>query len=426
MFPLLLALVIFALTYVFIITEWINKMTIVLLGGFLIVICRIMTQDLAYGYIDWNVIFLLLGMMIIMGVVKETGFFQYVAVKTAKLAKGDPVRILLLMFAVTASLSAVLDNVTTVIIIIPINILIATELGISPIPFIMSQIMASNIGGTATLIGDPPNIMIGSATGLSFMDFVFHLTPVIIVISAISMVILYFTFRKRMKVSNERKARIMEYSDKNLITNKPLLRKSAFVIALLMLGFVLQEVIRLSSSTIAMTAALVLLIMSNRKEVEHIITTNIDWVSLLFFMGLFMIVGGLNEAGVMSRAAPILVKLAQGNFKTATIGMVWVSGILSSVVGSVPLVATMIPLVKNMAVSFQTVTLNPMWWALALGSCLGGNGTIVGAAANIVSVGIAKKNGYSISFWRFMQYSFLITFMSLVVSTLYIWLRYFF
>jgi Na+/H+ antiporter NhaD/arsenite permease-like protein len=426
MFPLLLALVIFALTYVFIITEWINKMTIVLLGGFLIVICRIMTQDLAYGYIDWNVIFLLLGMMIIMGVVKETGFFQYVAVKTAKLAKGDPVRILLLMFAVTASLSAVLDNVTTVIIIIPINILIATELGISPIPFIMSQIMASNIGGTATLIGDPPNIMIGSATGLSFMDFVFHLTPVIIVISAISMVILYFTFRKRMKVSNERKARIMEYSDKNLITNKPLLRKSTFVIALLMLGFVLQEVIRLSSSTIAMTAALVLLIMSNRKEVEHIITTNIDWVSLLFFMGLFMIVGGLNEAGVMSRAAPILVKLAQGNFKTATIGMVWVSGILSSVVGSVPLVATMIPLVKNMAVSFQTVTLNPMWWALALGSCLGGNGTIVGAAANIVSVGIAKKNGYSISFWRFMQYSFLITFMSLVVSTLYIWLRYFF
>jgi Na+/H+ antiporter NhaD/arsenite permease-like protein len=421
-----LALVIFVLTYVFIITEWINKMTIVLLGGFMVVICRIMPQNLAYGYIDWNVIFLLIGMMIIMGVVKETGFFQYVAVRTAKFAKGSPIRILLLMFAVTAALSAVLDNVTTVIIIIPINILIASELGISPIPFIMSQIMASNIGGTATLIGDPPNIMIGSATGLSFMDFVFNLTPVIIIISAISMAILYLTFHHRMKVSNERKARIMEYSHKNLITNKPLLRKSAIVLTLLMLGFVLQEFIKLSSSTIAMTAALALLIMSNRKEVEHIITTNIDWVSLLFFMGLFMIVGGLNEAGVMRKAAPLFVSLVQGDFKIASIAMIWISGVLSSVVGSVPLVATMIPLVKNMASSFHVVSLSPMWWALALGSCLGGNGTIMGAAANIVSVGIARKNGFSISFWRFMQYSFIITFMSLIVSSLYIWLRYFF
>lgn len=400
-------------------------MTIVLLGGFLVILSGIMTQDKAFAYIDWNVIFLLIGMMIIMGVVKETGVFQYAAIKTAKIAKGSPIRIMLLMFLVTAAISAVLDNVTTVVIIIPVVILIANELGISPVPFIITQIVASNIGGTATLIGDPPNIIIGSANNLSFIDFIVNLTPVIIVITLLSLVFLYVIFRNRMQVSNQRKARIMEYNEKFLITNKSLLIKSIIVIFILMVGFVLQEFIHLSSATIAMTAALVLLIMSNRKEVEQIITHSIDWVSLFFFMGLFMIVGGLNEAGVMEKVGPVLVKITQGNFKIATLGLIWFSAVLSSVLGSVPFVATMIPLVKDMAASFHTPSMLPMWWALALGSCLGGNGTIIGAAANIVSIGIARKNGYRISFWRFMRYSFVITIMSLVVSTLYVYLRYF-
>jgi Na+/H+ antiporter NhaD/arsenite permease-like protein len=384
-----------------------------------------MTQDKAFSYIDWNVIFLLIGMMIIMGVIKETGVFQYAAIKTAKIAKGSPIRILLLMFVVTATISAILDNVTTVMIIIPVIILIASELGISPIPFILTQILASNIGGTATLIGDPPNILIGSANHLTFVDFVLNLTPIIMIITFISLFIIYAMFHKSMHVSNQRRARIMEYNEKILITNKGLLIKSIIVMCILMVGFVVQEFIHLNSATIAMTAALVLLIMSNRKEVEHIITTSIDWVSLFFFMGLFMIVGGLNEAGVMSKAAPMIVKLTHANFKIASVAMVGVSGVLSSIVGSVPFVATMIPLIKNMAASFHVVSLNPMWWALALGSCLGGNGTIIGAAANIVSVGIAKRNGYPISFWTFMRYSFVITVMSLVVATLYIYLRYF-
>ncbi len=425
MLPMFLALTIFIITYFFIITEWINKMTIVLLGGFLVVLCRIMTQDRAFGYIDWNVIFLLIGMMIIMGVIKETGVFQYAAIKTAKIAKGSPIRTMLLMFVVTASISTILDNVTTVMIIIPVIILIASELGISPIPFIITQIMASNIGGTATLIGDPPNILIGSAVKLSFMDFVLNLTPVIMIISLFSLVIIYFSFHKRMHVSNQRRARIMEYNEKILITNKPLLIKSAVVMAVLLTGFLFQELIHLSSATIAMTSALILLILSNRKEVEHIITQSIDWVSLFFLVGLFMIVGGLNEVGVMDRVAPLVLKATQGSFKIASLGIIWSSGILSSILGAVPVVATLIPLVQNLAEGFQTVSMDPMWWALALGSCLGGNFTVLGTAANIVSVGIAKRNGFNISFLRFIRYSFLITLMSLVVSTLYVWLRYF-
>jgi len=341
MLEMVIALVIFLLTYFFIITEWINKMTIVLLGGFLVVIFQVMPQHIAFSYIDWNVIFLLIGMMIIMGVVKETGVFQYIAIKTAKIAKGSPIRIMLMMFCVTAAISAILDNVTTVIILIPVNILIASELGITPVPFIITQVLASNIGGTATLIGDPPNILIGSANGLSFIDFVYNLTPVIIIITIVSLLIIYLTYHKHMHVSNQRKARIMEYNDKLLITNKALLWKSVIVIFILMVGFIVQDIIHFSSSTIAMTSALVLLIMSNRKEVEQIITKSIDWVSLFFFMGLFMIVGGLNESGLIKIAAPFLVKLTNSNFKVASIAMVWVSGLMSSIMGSVPFVATM-------------------------------------------------------------------------------------
>jgi Na+/H+ antiporter NhaD/arsenite permease-like protein len=420
-----IALLVFIITYFFIITEWINKTTAVLLGGFLVILLQVIPQDVAFGYIDWNVIFLLIGMMIIMGVVRETGVFQYAAIKTAKIARGKPIRIMLLMFVVTCAISAVLDNVTTVMIIIPVIILIASELRISPVPFIITQILASNIGGTATLIGDPPNILIGSAMKFSFVDFIVHLTPVIIIITMVSLVIIYFTYHRSMQVSNRLRARIMEYDEKSLITNSPLLRKSIIVISLLMVGFILQEPLHLHSATIAMTAALALLIMSNRKEVEHILSKSVDWVSLFFFIGLFMIVGGLAESGVIDIVGPYIYRITHGNFRVFTLAMVWFSGFASSVLGSVPFVATMIPLIKGMAGSFRVITTQPVWWALALGSCLGGNGTVLGAAANIVSLGIAKRNGFPISFWTYMRSSFVITVVSLLISTLYLYLRYF-
>jgi Na+/H+ antiporter NhaD/arsenite permease-like protein len=425
MMPMLFVLFVFAVTYLMIITEWINKMTIALLGAFVLIFAGIMTQDVAMSYIDWNVIFLLIGMMIIMGVIKETGVFQYIAIKTAKIARGNPIRIMLLMFLVTALISAFLDNVTTVMIIVPVNILIARELGISPVPLVISQAVASNIGGTATLIGDPPNILIGSATGLTFLDFTIHLSPVIIVITAISMLMIYLLFRNKLVVSNENKARLMEFDISQLITNRALLKRSGIVMALLIIGFFVQEFIHVGSASVAMMAALALLIMSNRKEVEHILAKDVDWVSLFFFIGLFMIVGGLKETGVLDIVAKQILVITHNDLQVTSLSMIWFSGILSAVIDNVPFVATMIPLIENMSHSFGNAAMNPLWWSLSLGSCLGGNATLIGASANIISAGISKKSGNPISFWTFMHYSFWITFMSLVVSTLYVYLRYF-
>jgi Na+/H+ antiporter NhaD/arsenite permease-like protein len=364
-------------------------------------------------------------MMIIMGVLRETGVFEYIAIKTAKLAKGSPMRIMLLMFIVTAVISAVLDNVTTVMIIVPVNILIAGELGISPIPFVISQAIASNVGGTATLIGDPPNIMIGSATNLSFMDFVINLAPVIIIITLVSLPLLVVLFRKEMKVSNERKARLMDFDTKHLITNRSLLIRVGIVLGLLLIGFTTQEFLKLSSATIAMVSALVVLIMSNRKEVEHIMAKSIDWVSLFFFVGLFMIVGGLKETGILDIVAKQMLVVTHSDLKLTSMMLIWFSGILSAVIDNVPFVATMIPLIKDLGVTFGAAAINPLWWSLSLGACLGGNGTLIGASANIISAGIAKKSGHPISFWTFTKYGSILTLVSLIISTVYVYLRYF-
>jgi Na+/H+ antiporter NhaD/arsenite permease-like protein len=425
MLAMLIVLVIFVVAYLFIITEWINKMTVALLGGFLVVACHILTSERAYSYVDWNVIFLLIGMMIIMGVLRDTGVFQYIAIKTAKLAKGKPIRIMLLMFIVTTVISAFLDNVTTVMIIVPVNILIASELGISPMPFVVTQALASNIGGTATLIGDPPNIMIGSATHLSFLAFIFNLAPVVVIITIVSLVMVYFIFKKQIKVSHILRAKLMEYDTNGLITNRPLLIRVGVILALLLIGFIMQEMIGVNSATLAIIAALVTLILSNRKEVEHIMSKAVDWVSLFFFVGLFMIVGGLQETGVLNIIASFILKITHSDLKLTSLALIWFSGILSAVIDNVPFVATMIPLIKSMQTSFGTASINPLWWSLALGACLGGNGTMIGASANIVSVGIAKKSGHPISFWTFTKYGVFIMIMSLIISTVYVYARYF-
>lgn len=425
MFNMIVALLIFGLAYLLIMTEWVNKMTAALLGGFLVVVTRIITQERAFLAVDWNVIFLLIGMMLVMGVLKETGIFQYIAIKTAKLAQAKPLRIMLFMFFVTAFVSAFLDNVTTVMILVPIALLIATELKITPIPFIITMAIASNIGGTATMIGDPPNILIGSATDYTFMDFIYHLTPAIVIIMITSLGITYLMFRKGMKVTNENRARMMEYREDNLIANRKLLHKSLIVVFIMLACFMLQDKLGLEISTIAMTAGLIMLLMSDRKHVEKALLHDIDWATIFFFIGLFMIVESLIETGFINLVSQKIVQLSGNNLKTTSMIILWFSGIFSAIIDNVPFVTTMIPLIKDIGANFTPDAMHPVWWALSLGACLGGNGTLIGASANIVSVGIAHRNGYQIKFWDFTKIGLIYTLNSLLISTLYIWIRYF-
>lgn len=425
MIHMFIALGIFALTYVMIMTEWINKMTAALLGGFLVIVFHIVDQEKAFIAVDWNVIFLLIGMMMVMAVLKETGIFQYIAIKTAKLAKASPLRIMLFMFAVTAVISAFLDNVTTVMILVPIALLIAGELKISPIPYIITMAIASNIGGTATMIGDPPNILIGSATDYSFLDFIYHLTPIIVIITISSLGLTYLLYHKGIRVSNENKARLMEYREENLIKNRKLLYRSMIVVVLMLTAFMFQDKLGLEIAPIAMVSGLIMLILNNRKRVDKVLVNDIDWATIFFFIGLFMIVESLIETGFIRLISDQIVRLSGSNIKAASLIILWFSGIFSAIIDNVPFVTTMIPLIKDIGTHFSREAMHPVWWSLALGACLGGNGTLIGASANIVSVGIAHRNGYVIKFKDFTKIGIIYTLNSLVLSSLYIWIRYF-
>lgn len=426
MISMIFAITVFVITYIMIMTEWINKMTAALLGGFAIVAVQVINQDHAFSkYVDWNVIFLLIGMMMVMGVLKETGIFQWLAIKTAKFAQAKPMRILLLLFAVTAIVSAFLDNVTTVMILIPIALLIANELKISPVPFIITMAIASNIGGTATMIGDPPNVMIGSATTYSFLEFIYHLTPVIIMISIASLGLTWLLYRKGMKVSNENRARLLSFREDNLITDKKLLHRSLIVVGLMLVAFLLQDKLHLHIATIAMISGLILLMFSNRKHVEKFLAQDIDWATIFFFVGLFIIVGSLVETGFIGRVSNEIMAISGSDLKKTSVIILWFSAILSAFIDNVPFVATMIPLIKSIGTHFTATQMDPVWWSLSLGACLGGNGTLIGASANIVSVGIAHKNGVKINFLDFTKIGIIYMLLSLLISNLYILLRYF-
>lgn len=425
MIHIAMALTIFFITYVMIMTEYVNKMTAALLGGFLAVVTGIVDQQKAFTAVDWNVIFLLIGMMLVMGVMKETGVFQYIAIKTAKLAKAKPLRIMLMMFAVTAGVSALLDNVTTVMILVPIALLIASELKITPVPFIITMAIASNIGGTATMIGDPPNILIGSATDYNFMDFIYNLSPVVIIVMLSSLGITYLLFRKGMRVSNENRARLMEYKEDNLIANKKLLHRALIVVGLMLAAFVLQDKIHLEAASIAMVAGLVLLVFNNRKKVENVLMHDIDWATIFFFIGLFMIVESLIETGLIDIASKKIIAMSGNNLKVTSLLILWFSGIFSAIIDNVPFVTTMIPLIKDIGTYFPKEAMHPVWWSLSLGACFGGNGTLIGASANIVSVGIAHRNGFAISFKDFTKIGIIYTLNSLIISTFYILIRFF-
>lgn len=426
MFLMLLALIIFGLTYLFIITEWVNKMLASLIGGFLIIITGIVHQHEALIAVDWNVIFFLIGMMLVISVLKKTGVFMYLAIKTAKVANGKPLMIMILMFLVTAILSAFLGSVTTVMILVPIVLLISGELKISPIPFIITMVIASNMGGAATMVGDPPNILIGSATDYQFLDFLFNLTPPVVIITISSIVLIKIIYRKQMRVSNENRARLMSYREATLIKDRKLLVRSSIVLLLMLIALSMQGILKLETATVSMSAGLFLLLISDRKKVESVLTNDIDWMTIFFFIGLFMLVESLVQTGFIDITAQRIVAATKGQPMMASMMILWLSGIFSAIIDNVPFVAAMIPMVQKMGeLMNNTNAMHPIWWSLALGTCLGGNGTLIGASANIVAVGIANRNGFHISFKQFTIIGAIFTLNSLVISTLYILIRYF-
>ncbi|KAF5034942.1 putative transporter [anaerobic digester metagenome] len=423
---MLIALAIFGVTYLLIITEWINKMLAAMMGGFAIVLTGIVHQKIAFAAIDWNVIFFLIGMMMVISVMRQTGVFMFLAIKLAKIAKGKPLAIMILMFLLTTVISAFLGSVTTIMILVPIVLLVASELKISPIPFIITMVIASNGGGAATMIGDPPNILIGSATDYDFMDFLINLTPPVILITIFSTGLIWLLYRKGMHVSNENRAKLMSYNEKNLIKNRKLLIICGIVLVLMLIALSLQSVIMIETATIAMTAGLFLLVISDRKRVEHILSNDIDWVTIFFFMGLFMIVESLVETGFISMIATGIMDLTHGEPRSTSMVILWVSGVFSAFIDNVPFVAAMIPVIKQLGTMINNPeAMHPIWWALALGTCLGGNGTLIGASANIVAIGIANRNGYHISFREYTKIGGIFALLAIVVSSAYLLMRYF-
>ncbi len=413
----ILTVLIFVTTYVIIISEKINRTSISLLGATFLLGFHILDQEMAIHHIDFNTIGLLIGMMIIVNVMKRSGIFGYIAIKTAKRAHGDPWKIILFFSIITAISSALLDNVTTILLIVPITLVITDTLEMNPIPFLMPMILVANIGGTATLIGDPPNIMIGSATGLGFMDFLVNLGPVVVVIFIVTLLIIRQTIGTKLVAEESKKQKIMAFDENLAIKDPVLLKKSLIVLTLTTLGFVLHQYLGYESATVALLGAAVMLIVSNVDPEE--ILLEVEWPTIFFFGALFVLVGGLQEVGIIDFLAEKLISLTHGNLFATVMVVLWGSAIASAFLDNIPFVATMIPMIKSIAV-ISSLNIMPLWWALALGACLGGNGTLVGASANVVVSGMLEKHGYKISFIDYMKIGFPIMLISVGIACVYL------
>jgi len=432
--PFWLSLALFIATYVAIITERLNRAIIALLGAVLMIMSGVITQVQALREgVDFNTLGLLTGMMVIVAITRKCGVFQFVAVWSAKRVKANPWGILVMLALVTAVFSAFLDNVTTVLLVAPVTLLITEELRIDPFPFLMTEILSSNIGGTATLIGDPPNIMIGSATGLSFNQFVLHLAPIAMVVLLATLVPVYFLWGRKLVASGEARARVMQFDEREAITDVRLLKQSLFVLTLVILGFVLAHSLHLEPATIAMGGAALLLLLDNfshhaerQSEQVHKTFGEVEWVTIFFFLGLFIVVHGIETAGVLKWLADQVVSLTGGNLVVTGQAILWVSAIASAIVDNIPFVATMIPLIHSMAPVYGgAAQIEPLWWALALGACLGGNGTLIGASANLIVAGLSERAGYPIRFLKFLWVGFPLMLLSIAISSLYVQWRYF-
>jgi Na+/H+ antiporter NhaD/arsenite permease-like protein len=421
------------ITYAVIVSEKINRSIVALLGAGLMITVGVMDQAEALKGVDWNTLGLLSGMMILVSISRRSGMFQYVAVRAAQLARAHPAGILLLLQITTAMLSALLDNVTTVLLIVPVTLAITRELHVPPYPFLFAEIFASNIGGTATLIGDPPNIMIGSQVGLSFNDFVVHLAPVIIVVMLFQAIAIHLIWGRQMRASAEAEAKVMAMKASDTIEDWLLLKQSLVVLTVVMIAFVLARPLHLEPATIAMLGAAVLMLLDNwshhsEKAAHNIHQTfgDIEWITIFFFIGLFIVVHGVEVGGLLTLLGNKLVEATGGDLAATGYAILWVSAILSAFVDNIPFVATMIPLIKAMAPAFGGAdNIQPLWWCLSLGACLGGNGTLIGASANLTVAGIGDRNGVPFKFVTFSLYAFPLMLMSVAISHLYVWWRYF-
>jgi len=415
----LLAGGIFVATYALIATERLHKTVAALAGGVLMVVLGIVSQEEAFAAIDFNVIFLLVGMMVIANVMRRTGVFQWVAIRSVRVAQGDPWRILVVLCTITAVASALLDNVTTVILIGPITLFIASALRVSPVPYLIGEILASNIGGTATLIGDPPNILIGSAAGLDFATFVFNLGPVAILIFGAFLVVARFVFRGDMSPTPDAR-RALDLDESAVITDRRVLRLSVAVMIGTGAGFLVAGPLGLEPATVALAGAAVLFVLTGHDPAD--ILREVEWSTLLFFVGLFMLVEGIIHVGIIDSLAESLFSVAGGDLAVTSLALLWVSGIASGIVDNIPYTATVIPIVHDLGA--RGMATEPLWWSLALGASLGGNATIIGASANVVIASLAERGGHPISFAHFLRYGAVVVLVSLAISSVYVWLRY--
>lgn len=415
-----LSIIVFVLVMVVIITEKVHRAVVAVGGAVLLIILGVLDIEHSVAHIDYNTIGLLIGMMLFVAVVKNSGMFEYLAVKSAKVAKGDPWKMMVIFIIITALLSALLDNVTTVLLVGPMTLAITKEMDLNPVPFILTQILASNIGGTATLIGDPPNIMIGSATGLSFADFVLNDGIIVVVIMIATIFGFKLIYKKQLIVTPDAVKNVMAMDEKSLIKDHKLLVKSVVMIILIVAGFALHGVLHMESSIIALTGAVIMMIIG-RQDIEKVVL-DVEWPTIIFFTALFIVVGGMVETGVIDDLADIIMGVTDGKPVMTMMIILWVSAILSSTLDNIPFVATMIPLIQAMGESGMDVM--PLWWALSLGACLGGNGTLIGASANVVLTGISGKHGYPITYVQFLKIGFPMMILSVAICSVYMLIRY--
>jgi len=429
--PLYTSLAILVVVYGIIMTEKYNRAVLSLVGAGLMILSGVITQTAAIEGIDFNTIGLLTGMMVIVTITQKTGIFQYVAIKSAKLVRGRPVSIMFMLALVTALFSSLLDNVTTVLLVTPVALLLVEALHINPLPYLFTIIFSSNIGGSATLIGDPPNIMIGSAANLSFNDFLTHVAPVIPLIMAATLVIITLVFRKSFVTTQENIDRVMEFNENGALTDSTLLKQSLSVLFLALVGFSLGHSYHIEPATVAMFGAAILLLIQTffhsvedqDHNFEHVMS-EVEWITIFFFVGLFVIVTGIEHTGFLGMISSEIVSLTGGSHELTVGAVLWVSALASALIDNIPFVASMIPVIQSMSDTFTPYQIETLWWALSLGACLGGNGSLVGASANLIVAGFAQRAGHPISFLVFLKYAFFMMLISIAISHAYLYIMY--